>query len=292
MRHIQRLAAPLRFLAAILAAGSALAATDALAQGGLGDITVTPTRVVLEGRDRSGTITLANTGAAKATFRITLVNMRMTETGAFEEIPEGQARPGEQFAGDLIRYAPRQVTLDPGQTQTIRVAARKPAGLAPGEYRSHLLIRTVPESGAGQSIEAKPGQGLEISLAVIPGIALPVILRHGQTSAGASLSDFALAPARAGVKPSLTFRLNRSGNASVYGDLSATYFAPGVKEGVLISEVNQLAVYTPNPFRIVAMQLYPPAGVELDSGGRIVVDFREPPVKGGKSVAAGEYVIP
>ena len=290
-RHIGLLS----FLFLLPVAGWLGAGSPALAQGGFGDITVTPTRVVLEGRERSGTISLANTGAEKATYRISVVNMRMTENGAFVEIPEGQAGPGEQFAGDLFRYAPRQVTLEPGTSQTIRIALRKPAGLAAGEYRSHLLIRAIPGEGAGRSIEQKAGNGVEISLAVIPGIALPVIVRHGEVTASVTMSNFVLdrTPAsKNGKIPSLTFRLNRDGNESVYGDLAATYFAPGNDKGVLLSEVNQLAVYTPNSYRIVTMSLNQNQEVKLESGGKIKVTYRTQPKEGAKPIGAGEFVIP
>ena len=291
-KHFSPLLSGLSGLAFLV--GIAFAGGQAFAQGGLGNITVTPTRIVLEGRARSGTIALANTGAKKATYRLTVINMRMNETGWFEQIEEGQARPGEQFAEGLIRYAPRQVTLEPGETQIIRIAARKPAGLAAGEYRSHLVIRAVPEAGAGRSIEQKSGEGVEISLAVIPGVALPIILRHGDVSAKASLSDITYDPppmtsGRAGA--SLTFRLNRAGGSSIYGDLGATYFAPESDEGVLVSEVNQLAVYTPNDHRIVTMSLTFPEGLEPQSGGKFVVIYRTPPKDGGNTIAEGEYRI-
>lgn len=293
--HAFRLPKLLIFWCALAAANALATDRQAYAQGGFGDITVTPTRVVLEGRARSGTISLVNTGAQKAVYRITIVNMRMTDNGAFEEIAEGKALPGEQFAEKLFRYAPRQVTLEPGGTQVIRIAARKPAGLAPGEYRSHLLIRAVPQAGTGRSIEQKPGDGLEISLAVIPGVALPVIIRHGEVSATASLSDFTFerAPVSASTNnPNLTFRLNRGGNKSIYGDLVATYFAPDSDKGVQVSQVNQLAVYTPNAYRMVTMSLIPPTGQDLLSGGKITITYRTPPKEGGKTIGAGEFRIP
>lgn len=277
------------FLAA--ATGTAVLSRPAAAQGGFGDVTVTPTRLVLEGRTRSGTLSLANTGSKKATYRITVINMRMTETGAFEEIPKGKAVAGELSAEGLFRYAPRQITLAPGETQLIRVAARKPAGLAGGEYRSHLLIRAIPEGGAGQSIEKKTGEGLSISLSVIPGVALPIIVRHGDLSAQANISDLAYTPATTLESPKLDFRLGRTGNASVYGDLAATYFAPKSDQGILIGEVNQLAVYTPNSYRLVTMQLFLPEGLELQSGGRIAVSYRTPPKEGGKTIAAAEIAL-
>lgn len=287
--HLVRRVNLLTMFLALGVAGLSAIQDTAYAQAGFGDVTVTPTRLVLEGRTRSGTLSLANTGSEKSTYRITVINMRMTETGAFEKIEEGQAHPGEQFAENLFRYAPRQVTLEPGETQLIRIALRKPANLPAGEYRSHLLIRAIPESGGGRSIEQRTTEGVEVSLAVIPGVALPIIVRHGNLSAQAGFSDIAFAPSGDDGRPRLTLRLNRTGTASLYGDLSATYYAPESKEGILIGEINQLAVYTPNSSRIVTMPLYLPQGLELQAGGRIAVAYRHPPKQGGGSIAAAEY---
>ena len=116
--------------AAALAAVAAFASVPVMAQGA-GDLVVSPTRVVLEGRTRSAQLGLVNKGSTTATYRITVVNMHMDESGAIKEV----AKPvdGQQFADDLFRYSPRQVTLEPGASQAIRLLLRKPKDLADGE---------------------------------------------------------------------------------------------------------------------------------------------------------------
>src|SRR5688572_28815630 len=47
----------------------------------VGDLMVSPTRVVLEGRKRNAELTLINTGSQRATYRISFIQMRMTDTG-------------------------------------------------------------------------------------------------------------------------------------------------------------------------------------------------------------------
>jgi hypothetical protein len=132
-------------LGLLVAAGvGVLAAGAASAQGGPGDLLVAPTRVVLEGRQRTAEVTLVNTGSATATYRISFVNLRMNEQGGTTEIEASSARPGEQFAEPLVRYSPRQVTLEPQVAQTVRMQLRLPSDLPPGEYRSHLLFRAIP----------------------------------------------------------------------------------------------------------------------------------------------------
>ena len=108
----------------------------------------------------------------------------MTENGSLEEADE--AKPGEQFADKLIRYSPRQITLEPGRTQTVRLLVRKPRDLAPGEYRSHLLFQSVPPADFGTSVEAEGVEEGTISVQMIPtfAISIPIIIRHGDVSAG------------------------------------------------------------------------------------------------------------
>ncbi len=190
----------------------------------IGDLGVSPTRVVLAGRTRSAEIVLLNRGTQPATYRISVINMRMTETGKFEPIEEPDS--DQMFADKLIRYAPRQVTLDPGATQTVRVMVRKPRDLPPGEYRSHLYFRAVPPPGAGRSVEfADSGQGIQINLVVIPGVTIPVIVRHGDLSAQATLSDINVSDLDEPEGPKLSLRINRQGDRSLFGDLTAAFYA-------------------------------------------------------------------
>ena len=262
---------------------------------GLADLVVTPTRVVFEGRTRSVAITLLNAGVEAATYRISIINMRMTETGQFKRLEKDTpAAAGEKFAEDLFHYAPRQVELAAGQSQVIRVLLQKPPGLESGEYRSHMLVRRIPRKGAGRSVVVQTGSdGIFVNLVVIPSVALPIIIRHGELSATASLSDMHLVRSdKSGDSQVVAFRINRTGNRSVFGDLTATYFPPGEKNGVVVSLVNMLAVYSPNATRSVAMGLTVPDGVTLQSGGRIAVIFRTPTNASENLIAEGGFTLP
>lgn len=277
---------------AALVAGLAASGRVAEAQG-IGNLTVTPTRVVFDGRDRSAVIALVNNGPDTAVYRISVINMRMTESGQFERIADQAARPGERFAEGLFRYAPRQVELAPGGTQNIRLLLRKPAGLAEGEYRSHLLIQAIPRDNAGQSVEAPVlTDGVSISLLVVPGVSLPVIVRHGALDGTGAISGMRLLPpSQPAGTARLGFRIERSGTRSLFGDLTARYFAPGKDEGLVVSRMNQLAVYTPNPARTVEMALTLPPGVSLERGGRLDLTYGTPPAEGGETIARASLTI-
>jgi hypothetical protein len=123
----------------------------------------------------------------------------------------------------LVRYSPRQVTLEPNVSQTIRLQVRKPENLTEGEYRSHLLFRAVPPEGAipGNVVEAddKKPTGYSIRLTPIYGVSIPVIVRHGQASLRVGLSDLSVEPSeKANEPPILKLNIRREGNQSVYGN--------------------------------------------------------------------------
>ena len=263
-------------------------APGVLAQGP-GDLTVVPTRVVLEGRDRSAQLSLINRAARAATYRISFTRMRMTEDGRFEEIDE--PAPGEQFADPLIRYSPRQVTLEPGVAQTIRFMLRKPADLAAGEYRSHLVLRAVPDD-ISNSVEAEAvgDRNLTVRLTPVYRIAVPVIVRHGELRASAELSQLRFEPGGEGAGPAVSFRLDRWGNRSLYGDVAVTFIPDHGGAETVVGRIVGLAVYTPNPARSLTLPLSPPPGIELRAG-RLKVGFSEEPGLGGAETAEGELPL-
>ena len=254
---------------------------------GAGDLVVSPTRVVLEGRTRTAQLTLLNRGSASATYRIAAVNMRMEEDGTVREIEK--ADPGQSFANGLFRYSPRQVTLKPGAAQAIRILLRKPKDLKDGEYRSHMLFQGVPQE-AGESVEQGAADGIAVKMIPIYGISIPVIIRHGKTAADVSLSDLKLlAKDDANPLPRLKFQINRKGNRSAFGDLIATYKSGS--ESTVIGQIRRLAIYTPNTHRSVEMRLRVPNGTKL-SGGTIHLSYTKTADDGGKLMSETEFMVP
>ena len=45
----------------------------------------------------------------------------------------------------MVRLSPKQITVGPGENQTVRFNLRPPADLDSGEHRSHLLLQVIPE---------------------------------------------------------------------------------------------------------------------------------------------------
>lgn len=249
-----------------------------------------PTRIVFEGNQRAAQLELINHGSESATYRISLVNRRMSETGAFSEIDE--PLPGEQFAEDLLRYSPRQVTLQPGVGQTVRIMVRKPANLATGEYRSHLLFAKQPEARGRHSVErddATGGDEIGITLTTLVGVSVPVIVRHGKTNASVSLTHLELLRP-SGQAPVLALHMERSGSQSVYGDLTVSFIPAGGAEQI-VAQANGVAVYTPNSVRRASIALQPPRGLQL-AAGRLRVSYREQAEDGGERLAEAVLQLP
>jgi hypothetical protein len=296
LRSLLRGALATAFLCAALAApgqvpAPAPAATPvpapAPAGGGAGDLLVAPTRVVLEGRTRTAEITLVNIGREPATYRISLYHLRMLESGEMKETEAPEE--GAPWSDDLVRYAPRQVTLAPNVSQVVRIQLRLPASLPDGEYRSHLLFRAVPQENAmpERSIEKPAGEdtkGFSVRLTPIYGVSIPLIVRHGQTAATAVLRTVSFQPARGNEPAAVACELARAGNQSLYGNATVT-FVPSSGAPRVVGMMNGVAVYTPLTQRALRIPLQPPPGLVL-SGGKLEVTFSRPEQNGERLASA------
>lgn len=234
----------------------------------VGELMISPTRVVIEGRQRSATLYLVNRGQETSTYRLSFIRQRMTEDGKFQLVEK--PLPGEQFSDEMIRFAPKEVTLPPGGSQTVRMMVRKPANLPDGEYRSHLQFRLIPQADEiGKSVDRLfPSQkGIRVRLTPIFGVTIPVIVRQGLTSASLRLADLKLE------QSNLDLHVLRDGNRSLYGDLVASWVPKGGKS-TLIGEMKGLAIYAPNSSRYIRLPLQIPKGLVLKQG-RLDVVFKD-----------------
>lgn len=269
--------------AARLCAAALLAALPLQAIAGL---MLNPTRVVFTNNQRAAQVELINSDSTPATYRITLVNRRMSESGEFTSA--GTAGPDERFADPMLSFSPRQVTLQPGSAQVVRVMLRKPADLAAGEYRSHLHFEKLADSTSATSVEQQGAapQQIGVVLNSLVGASIPVIVRHQTTGARVSLGALALQAGGQGKQ--LVFQIARSGDSSVYGDISAVFVPQGGTEQ-LLAKAAGVAIYTPNPMRKASLAM--PAGVNL-TRGTVHLRFRERAEAGGAVLAEATLALP
>jgi hypothetical protein len=167
---------------------------------------------------------------------------------------------------------------------------RKPADLAPGEYRSHLVFQRITEpmnTADTPAQKGSPAEGLQIRLIPLIGVSIPIIVRHGDTAATVTLANLEMQKPAAGEPPILALELRRSGNRSVYCDLSVTFTPNGGSERQ-VARAYGVAVYTPNPLRRAKIALQPFAA----AGGTLHVLFRERVEDGGKPLADATLRLP
>lgn len=246
-----------------------------------GDLLVAPTRIVLDGQ-RGTEVILNNIGSETATYRISLELRRMTAEGRLTDVSPEEVNDLEQAAKDMIRYAPRRVTLPPNQPQAIRLGVRAPKNLADGEYRVHLLFRAVPKARSVTAPTQQSG-GFSIALTPIYGVTIPVIIRQGKLSATAAIANARLEQGDEGL--AFAFDLSRTGDRSTYGEIRVV--KQGQDEPLLL--VRGIAVYPEIGSRKVSLPV--PAEVAAQLKGPLSIEYYEPRNIGGGLITKTELVL-
>lgn len=268
---------------AALAAGMA-------AQPARADILISPQRVTLDEANRKPIISLHNPGTEARTYRLKWVERRLDEEGKMIAIKEGE---NPRSIASMVRFSPRRVVVEPGKTQTVRLDYRPPADLAPGEYRSHLLIQLEPREDGGGGTPALSGEkdGMTFRLDALLSFSVPVFVRHGAGTATAQIT--AVEPTmveRDGARePGLKVSLTRGGEFSTYGRL-VVYQQLNAKAPVeQISEAGGVAMYTEisRLTRVVALK----PGTQLQPGSWVRITYEGEGAERGKIFAEREFQI-
>lgn len=270
-------------------------APPAGAVGGMGDVNVFPKRVVINQKQRVATVGLYNRAAAQSDYDITLTDMIMTPDGRITElasVTDPVARSAARPASALLRWSPRRVTLASFESQTIRIMARIPPDLPPGEYRTHFSVLAVPQSAVGgYTIEQATGASIVggIGVTIVPrfGISIPVILRVGETTLTAGLRDLTIAVRPDGTR-AIELTITRDGTRSAFGDLTVT--ATGSK--AKITEIKGIGVYTEVNQRTVQIPLDPASNPLTARGARLTVTYTDDDFAPGKILARQDFIVP
>jgi len=249
-------------------------------------VTIFPTRVVMNDKDRTAQVEIVNSGTETESYSIQLERKRMTETGEFKVI-SGDALPGELFSDQIVRYSPRLITLAPGAGQTIRLMLKMPDGHPEGEYRSHLSVNRIQDASnvLSQTKQEKEPTDINIKLTAYANIAIPIIVRHGKLNAQLEIKDAILHPGAGKEPPVVEFTMYRTGTMSVYGNIAVTLVAENGKTEQ-VAAVNGVAVYVPNATRKARLTLR--GKDNLLHKGALRVTFTEH----GADKAMAEAIIP
>jgi hypothetical protein len=248
-----------------------------------GDLVITPTRVLLDDKTRSGDIMLVNRGSQTIRYRLTLVDMQMSEEGAMKRVASS-----ENSAVPILRLSPREVVLDPGVSQRIKIAAYFPKGSADQELRSHLSFEPIalPKILGPQS----PPQtgGLKLNFEMRSVVTIPVIAQHGRLIASGSLSECSAVQDLTG--SAVRFKITRTGSRTIRGDVAVTFIPAAGGPKVVVGQISGLPVYFPNADRIVTIRLT--RDISSLGKGELEISFAEQERSRGATVARAVIELP
>ena len=269
-----------RAAGAVVLLGLMASVNPARAQG---DLLVAPTRVIINGAGNAEVV-LSNIGDKPATYRISLELRRMEESGDFSEVDETAATESERTARDMVRFAPRRVTLLPGQPQAVRLSVRPPEGLPDGEYRVHMSFRAIPAAQPAEAAEeaATSTSGVSIKLTPIYGITIPVFVRQGRLEAQAAIAGARLV--RSEKQSLLEVDMTRTGKRSVYGELIGRN-----SRGEVVFSLRGIAIYQEVDRRKVHVRLNSEQIGKIQ--GPLKLEYRDLPENGGALLAEATVTV-
>lgn len=252
-----------------------------------GDLMVFPKRLVFDGPKGTNELNLANIGTDTARYNISFVQYRMNEDGSFTEITTPDE--GQNFADKNLRYYPRSIILAPKESQVVKVQLTKTDQLKPGEYRSHVYFRAIPNMRPlGEEEKSKDTTAVSVRLIPVFGITIPVIIRIGENNSKVSLSDLNFSMVNDTI-PTFKVAFNRTGNMSKYGDLTVEHISPQGKK-TEVGQANGISVYTPNSIRRFQLPLRKDKGVDYRSG-KLFVTYSSPSDTRRELYAEAELVL-
>ena len=233
--------------------------TAFFSQVAVANLLISPTRVTFDERQRSAKVTVINNSNEQRTYRVVWSEKQALPTGGYknlEQVSEGSLSP-------MTRLSPKQVTLAPGEKQTVKIAVRKPKGLQPGEYRSHLLFQALPNENTEQK------SGIQINM--IMSFSIPVIFREQAEQPKVTIAQASIVKSADQAKPQIQVQLQRHTNFSSYGKLSAyVKNASGGQEK--IAEISNLSVYPEVDTVTATLSLF--KDKQLPANGYVLIDYK------------------
>lgn len=211
-------------------------------------------------RSRTATVSVANRTAAPQRYRVSVIDMVMRPDGTVKPIAQGE-QGHARSAKEWVIATPSSISLDPGESQNIRLLIRRPKGLTAGEYRAHLMVSQEPPAdiagGLKDGPEAKQG-GLKLNIVTVYSTTIPVVVKQGEQTSGATIFKAQFDAER----KNLLLGLKRSGNASFRG------FAV-LRNGSLPATVLPITVYP----EIETLERGYPVNVEGQAGDEVTLSL-------------------
>jgi hypothetical protein len=183
---------------------------------------ISPLRVEIKPGEDVAVVTVTNKSSSLKYFKAVLTDQVMapdTTTSEVETFPYS--------AKKMLRFMPRRFEIAPGQRRVIRIMARRPEGLADGDYHTHLLFEEDMEARKAQRAAAVasgtvPEGSVKFQVEATYSVAIPVVVQQGTISRSIALGTVRYDATAANGQPALVAEFARRGNAEASGYLTAT----------------------------------------------------------------------
>lgn len=194
---------------------------------------------------RTGQVRFTNTSQSEKTYDITLVNFAQKSDGAYTTITTPV--PGNPFADAYLEWSPHQATLQPGQSQVVRVRRRGMAAVPNGEYVSHLLIREQPAASEMYGKYADKNNALVVNLQPLYGVSIPVMIEHGRLWSSGRIDNVRIVNRNG--HPVALVSVSRDGNRSFFGTVTVS---DGRRE---LGRIANFRIFMTTPVRVLEVPL-------------------------------------
>jgi len=179
---------------------------------------VTPTRITFDARDRVAEVTLVNTSNEIRQYKLEWIEKKQNENNQYSNLTEAEIAEFA-VASPYIRFSPRRVTLKPGESQKVKLLARRRADMKLPEYRSHLRFTALPPA-LTNATEDEQTSGIQLKLNLLLSYTIPVVLRAQPTNVDVGIESIKFDSVNAtNKKGDATVVVTRKGNSSAYGNL-------------------------------------------------------------------------
>jgi len=226
---------------------------------------VTPSRLAFDEKDRTQEVILVNSANTIKSYRLEFINMKQNPNGGYIKLASEELDTFPR-ADKFLRFSPRRVTLQPGESQKIKVMVRRSKNMNEPEYRSHLRFTALPDELVGEAEEEEKTDGVKMKLNLLLSYSIPVILRTEKPETDVYISDFKFVD---GSKQQVTFALNKKSDNSVYGDFTVFHNVNGKETEV--GYLNGFNIYRETDAQFVDIPMYRPLE---NKSGKLRVEYK------------------
>jgi hypothetical protein len=154
-----------------------------------------------------------------------------------------------------VRYSPRRVTLQPAESQVVRIAVRRGLDVPEGEYYSHFRVLTLNSEQVEMQVEEQEEETDEQTTSAVvidarSAVAIPIVWRNSRDSSSASIEAVRID----GDTNKLSVDVKRHGQLSVRGYLQVIETAADGTQSSLAAPV-PLVIYPNLEARTMSIDL-------------------------------------